>query len=93
MNQTVRIGIVGDFNPDYATHHAINASLGYSAEVLGLALESKWVATSCLERDAAKIVRNYHGVFIASGSPYRSMRGAMAAIGLARTEGRPLLAT
>lgn len=93
MSEPVRIAIVGDFNPEYPTHHAINASLGHAAEALGLPLESKWVATECAARDAAKICRQYHGLFIASGSPYRSMEGAFAAIGFGRTEGWPLLAT
>jgi CTP synthase (UTP-ammonia lyase) len=83
---------VGDFNPDYETHHAINGSLGHAAEALGIRLDSKWVATGCAARDEEKIFRNYDGLFIASGSPYRSMEGAFAAIRL-RTEHWPLLGT
>jgi CTP synthase (UTP-ammonia lyase) len=51
------------------------------------------VATGCLERGADKILPKYDGVFIASGSPYRSMEGAFAAIGFARTRLWPLIAT
>lgn len=90
---TVRIAVVGDFNPEYQTHHAINASLGHAAESLGVRMESKWIATACAERDAGKIFRSYDGLFISSGSPYRSMHGAFAAIGFARTEGWPLIGT
>jgi CTP synthase (UTP-ammonia lyase) len=89
----VRIAIAGDYNAEYETHQAIDASLGHAAEALGLRMHSKWVATGCLERDAEKILRNYDGVFIASGSPYRSMQGAFAAIQFARTEHWPLLGT
>lgn len=88
-----RIAIVGDFNPAYETHHAINASLGHAADSLGIQMDSKWVATGCLQRGAEKILRNYDGVFIASGSPYRSIEGAFAAIRFARLEGWPLIAT
>lgn len=93
MTQAVRVAIVGDFNPEYHTHHAINASLQHAAEGSGLSLDSKWVATACLERDAGKILCNYHGMFIASGSPYRSMEGAFAAIRIARTQSWPLIGT
>jgi len=89
----VRIAIVGDFNPEYHTHHAITASLGHASEALRLPMESKWVATACLERDADRILRDYDGLFIASGSPYRSMLGAFAAIQFARTHGWPLIGT
>jgi CTP synthase (UTP-ammonia lyase) len=88
-----RIAIVGDFNPEYETHHAINRSLGHAAEALGIRMESKWVATACAARDADKILRNYDGLFIASGSPYRSMEGAFAAIRFARTQRWPLIGT
>jgi CTP synthase (UTP-ammonia lyase) len=93
MNDTVRIAIVGDFNPEYETHHAINRSLGHAADALDIRMDSKWVATGCVERDAEKILRNYDGLFIASGSPYRSMEGAFAAIRFARTERWPLIGT
>jgi len=88
-----RIAIVGDFNPEYETHHAINRSLGHAADALGIRMDSKWVATGCAARDAEKIFRNYDGLFIASGSPYRSMEGAFAAIGFARTQRWPLIGT
>jgi CTP synthase (UTP-ammonia lyase) len=93
VNAAARIAIIGDFNPEYETHHAINRSLGHAAEALGIRMESKWVATGCVERDAEKILRNYDGLFIASGSPYRSMEGAFAAIGFARTQRWPLIGT
>jgi len=93
MSGEVRIAIVGDFNPEYHTHHAINASLEHAATGLNLLMNSKWVATACAERNAAQIFANYDGLFIASGSPYRSMHGAFAAIQFARTHGWPLIGT
>jgi len=93
MQGTAHIAIVGDFNPEYPTHHAINASLEHAAAGLGLRMDSKWVATGCAERDAGKILRNYDGLFIASGSPYRSMTGAFEAIRFARTQRWPLIGT
>ncbi len=93
ITRIARIAIVGDFNPEYETHHAINRSLQHAAEALGIRMDSKWVATGCAARDAEKIFRNYDGLFIASGSPYRSMEGAFAAIRFARTQRWPLIGT
>ncbi|HTQ53312.1 MAG TPA: hypothetical protein VMI94_02565 [Bryobacteraceae bacterium] len=93
MSGPVRIAVVGDFNPDYATHHAINGSLEHAAAGMGVPLDAKWVATGCAERDADKIFRACDGLFIASGSPYRSMQGAFAAIEFARTHRWPLIGT
>ena len=36
MQPSLRIAVVGDFNPEYHTHHAINASLEHAAAALGL---------------------------------------------------------
>jgi len=91
--RSARIAVVGDFNPEYATHHAINASLEHAADSLGIRMESKWIATECAARDADKIFRNHDGLFIASGSPYRSIEGAFAAIRFARTQLWPLIGT
>ncbi len=93
MSGTVHVAVIGDFNPEYETHHAINRSLGQAAEALDLRMESKWVATGCVERDADKVLSHYDAMFIASGSPYRSMEGAFAAIRLARTGRWPLIGT
>ncbi len=93
LAHVARVAIVGDFNPEYPTHHAINASLRHSADALGIRMESKWVATGCVERDAAKILSRHDGVFIASGSPYRSIEGAFGAIRFARTQRWPLIGT
>jgi CTP synthase (UTP-ammonia lyase) len=93
MEQTVRIAIAGDFNPEYHTHHATNAAFEHSAAELGAPVDAKWVATSCLEKGAERILRNYHGIFVASGSPYRSMAGAFEAIRFARTQLWPLIGT
>jgi CTP synthase (UTP-ammonia lyase) len=93
MHDAVRIAVIGDFNPEYETHHAINRSLEHAADAPGVRMDSKWVATGCVERGAEKILRNYDGLFIASGSPYRSMEGAFAAIRFARTELWPLIGT
>jgi len=51
---------------------------------------AEWVATPRLAGDAAGVLRNYDGIVIAPGSPYRSMEGAIDAIRFGRPQRWPL---
>lgn len=94
MKQAIQVGIVGDFNPAFRSHHATNASLEHGARRLGLNVESRWLPTTPLDGpDAEEVLSGYDGLWISAGSPYQSMHGALRAIEFARTRGRPLLAT
>ena len=90
----IRIAVVGDFNPDFPWHLATNACFGHSQPAVGRSIESRWVPTPDLERNGAeRELDGFDAVWIASGSPYRSMAGALDAIRYARTRGRPLYGT
>lgn len=90
----IRIGIVGDFNPSFASHHATNACFKHSEAALRCSIESSWVPTADIERNGAeRALDGLDGLWISSGSPYRSMAGALDAIRYARTRGRPMYAT
>ena len=89
-----RIGIIGDFNPEYRSHHATNAALEHAAANLGCAVETTWVPTASLsERHAVEALAHYDGLWASPGSPYRSMKGMLAGIQFARTRNRPFVAT
>jgi CTP synthase (UTP-ammonia lyase) len=89
----VSIAIVGDRDPAAETHLATEASLDHAAAALGLDLFHRWVPTRLLAESAGRELARDGGVWIAPGSPYASMDGALAAIRLAREEGVPLLGT
>jgi len=89
----VTIAIAGDHDPSNPTHPATGASLDHAAEALGIDLSHRWVPTRALAAGAARELASDAGVWIAPGSPYASMEGAMAAIRLARETGLPLLGT
>ncbi|HVP45902.1 MAG TPA: hypothetical protein VMT32_04940 [Bryobacteraceae bacterium] len=92
--RAVRIGIVGDFNPDYRSHHATNAALQHAAKAVGCEVESAWVPTPTLEGpQVAEMLSGYDGLWASPGSPYRSMRGMLAGIEFARVCDRPFVAT
>jgi CTP synthase (UTP-ammonia lyase) len=91
---TIRIGILGDFNPEYRTHHATDASLRHAARALGIEIEASWLPTpSLLEPGAEAALEGFDGLWASAGSPYKSMDGMLAGIRLARVHNRPFVAT
>src|SRR5689334_4524942 len=91
--RTVRIAIVGDFQPEHDTHPATRAAIGHASARSGHDHEAVWVATPDVAGRAAEVLAGFHGVWIAPGSPYASMQGALDAITWAREERVPLLGT
>jgi len=90
---TVRIGIVGDFDPHFAPHLATDGSIRDSALSCALDVAAEWIPTDRIDAEGTSALHIYNGLWIAPGSPYRSMEGAVRAIQLARVEGLPLLGT
>ncbi len=94
MSQPLRIGIIGDWNPSYPSHIATNQALGHAAGALGVPVECSWLPTEWLDGPAwEKRLEGFDALWCASGSPYRSMAGALRAIQFARERGRPFVAT
>jgi CTP synthase (UTP-ammonia lyase) len=92
--QPIRVGILGDFNPEYHSHLATNASLQHAAQALGQPVESEWVPTpSLLDTAAEKTLARFDALWISPGSPYQSMAGMLSGIQRARLGNRPLIAT
>jgi CTP synthase (UTP-ammonia lyase) len=92
--RTIRIGILGDFDPGYRTHLATDASLRHAAKALGVEAEALWVPTpSLLEPDVEATLESLDGVWASAGSPYKSMEGMLAGIRLARSRNRSFVAT
>jgi CTP synthase (UTP-ammonia lyase) len=92
MNSTIRIGIIGDYRPENASHVATNAALEHAAEALGLRVRSEWLPTDSLNAHVSAL-REFDGLLCSPGSPYASMEGALAAIRYARENKRAFLGT
>ena len=88
----LRIGIVGDFNPAFHSHHATNTAIREAAQYLGFPLVLDWVPTPSALKDR-QVLAAYDGLWLSSGSPYASMEGALASAEFARKRGRPFAAT
>ena len=90
----IRIGIVGDFNPEYRSHHATNAALHHAAASSGVKVEVTWLPTPSLVDPAADgVLESFNGLWAASGSPYSSLEGALNGIRFARVRNWPFVGT
>jgi len=94
VTEPVRIGILGDFNPEFRSHHATADSLQHAAHKLGIKVESAWIPTpSLLEPSAAATLDSFDGLWASPGSPYKSFDGMIKGIEFARVHDRPFLGT
>jgi len=94
VTEPVRIGILGDFNPEFRSHHATNDSLQHAARKLAIEIESTWLSTpSLVEPSATAILDSYDGFLASPGSPYKSFDGMLKGIEFARVHNRPFLGT
>lgn len=94
MNQSIRVGVVADYNSKNRFHVATEASLIHAGASLGIPIECVWMDTDTLLDDSAvERFRHCHAIFAGTSSPYRSMEGALRAIRFAREEGWPFIGT
>ena len=52
MTETVRVGIIGDYDPDKATHAATGRALEHAGASLGVSVAVEWLPTDALEGPA-----------------------------------------
>ncbi|PSP18308.1 MAG: hypothetical protein BRC58_04030 [Cyanobacteria bacterium QS_8_64_29] len=93
MAETVRVGIIGDFDPSFRPHTATDEALGHAAGALGFSVEVAWLPTPSLEQNAVGIAQQFNALWCASGSPYQSLSGALKAIRFTREAGYPFIGT
>jgi CTP synthase (UTP-ammonia lyase) len=87
---TLHIAVIGDFNPKADHHITTNESLKHSAAKLSTNVEIDWIPTDEVKTDQ---LAKYDAIWCSSGSPYRSMSGAIDAIQFARENDWPFFAT
>jgi CTP synthase (UTP-ammonia lyase) len=93
VEDQVRIGIIGDFDPKKISHRATHEALLHSADYLGINLDIDWLPTKPLESAADEALKGYDGLWCAPGSPYISYHGALRAICFAREHDVPFIGT
>ena len=94
VSDKVRIGILGDFNADFRSHHATNEALQHAARKLKMEVQGEWIPTPSLaNQDAEKILESFDGLWASPGSPYKSFDGMLKGIEFARRRDWPFLGT
>lgn len=88
---TLRIALIGDYDPHVTAHQAIPVALGLAAEHSGLDVQFQWLATDQINADTP--LDDFDGFWCVPASPYRDMDGALRAIRFAREQQRPFLGT
>lgn len=89
--KTLRIALVGDFNPDVIAHQAIPLAIDDAAAVMELTADYDWVATSDIH--SADDLVGYDAIWVVPASPYQHAEGAFTAIRYARENSIPFLGT
>ncbi len=85
-----KIALVGEYNPESISHQSTLAAIGHANHKMGSSIEGVWVSTVQIDRS---LFDNYAGVWIAPGSPYKSMEKTIEAIHYAREHNVPCLGT
>ncbi|HZY36113.1 MAG TPA: hypothetical protein VFE53_05665 [Mucilaginibacter sp.] len=89
----MKLAIIGDFNPTSRTHIATNSAIEHSKKFLQADLHFEWIPTDSIMANFSAITAQYQGFWIAPGSPYKSMAGALEIIKYARLNNIPTLGT
>ncbi len=94
MTRSARLLIVGEYDAAFLPHRATDSAIVHAAASIGATIDPVWVSTTQLDTpDAESLLKQASAFWIAPGSPYRSLGGALRAIRFARCSGVPLLGT
>lgn len=89
----LRVGVIGDYDPDRLSHTATNNALDHAAHALSVTLDRVWLPTPSLGGDLEATLRPFDALWCSPGSPYKSVDGALRAIQFAREKGMPFIGT
>lgn len=89
---SIRIGLVGDYQPTLRPHVAIPRALSLASDS-HFEIDHVWLPTRALKFDHRRLLEECDGIWCTPGSPYESMEGALLAIRFAREHRYPFLGT
>lgn len=92
MGKSIKVGIIGDRDPNKATHAATEEALGHAADAGGVSVVAEWLPTAGLQAEAGTLA-GFDAFWCAPGSPYKSLDGALRAVRFARESGVPFVGT
>ncbi|MGB3672774.1 MAG: hypothetical protein WA984_21860 [Phormidesmis sp.] len=85
-----RIAILGEYLPTFKPHVSTDAAIAHTCSQLSLSIDSAWVSTEDID---ISLLKNLSGIWVAPGSPYKSMDKTLEAIRYARENQVPCLGT
>ncbi len=86
-----KIAILGDFNPIYHTHHALNDSILQVCDHLGTFVQCDWIGTDVFDTKVIFGKHLYSSLWIAPGSPYKDFENVLNVTRYARVNNIPTL--
>ena len=90
----VTIAVIGEFDPTFAPHMSIIPSMVHARpQSAQIRQEVEWLDTIACQSLSDFELSRFDGFWIAPGSPYKSLAGALRVISYARTKDVPLLGT
>ena len=91
LKETLRVALVGDYNPAVIAHKAIPLALDNAAEYLDVTVDYDWLPTP--EVTSPEDLVGYDAIWCVPASPYQNEDGAFLAIRYARENQIPFLGT
>ena len=91
VKNTLRIALVGDYNPDVLAHQAIPLAIDDAAAVLEITADYDWLATT--ELTSPEDLVGYDAIWLVPASPYKNAAAAFIAARYARENSVPFLGT
>lgn len=89
----MKIAIIGEFDHTFRPHVATNEAIEHTKRLLNKSFETEWVSTEKVEKNLRQVLQEYQGFWIAPGSPYKSMKGAIDLIEYTRINHIPTIGT
>ena len=84
------IALLGEYVPTFSPHASTDAAFEHSRNLLGVEIAANWVSTGEIN---PALFERYAGIWIAPGSPYKSMEKTLWAIRHARENKIPCFGT
>lgn len=91
VKDTLRIALVGDYNPDVLAHQAIPMAIDDAAAVLDVTADYDWLATT--ELTSPEDLVGYDAIWLVPASPYKNTDAAFITARYARENSVPFLGT
>src|SRR5262252_2277595 len=88
--RALQIAILGEFNPEFPPHLATDSAILHSNQRLPFPVRTHWLSTQDIRIESLK---EYAGIWVAPGSPYKDMDKTLSAIRYARENDVPCFGT